>query len=149
MQIAMSNEYLTLRLGTEFYGIDVSAVKEICNFMPVTRFSGVPSFILGIANLRGDVVPIAGFRLKFSVGEATYNEFTIIIMVQIEDRIAGIVVDEVCDVITVLQDDIEQAPELGKDQIQQYFAGLTTIEGEMIVLLNIWDLMKSDIMALS
>lgn len=142
-------DYLTLRLGDELYAIDVASVKEIRSFEPVTKLSGVPEFMLGITNLRGDIVPIADLRIKFGVGTATYDEFTIVIMLQIDGRIAGVVVDEVCDVIKVNAADIEPTPDMNNLVDGKFLSGLVTIEEEMIVLINIFDLIGSDEMALT
>ena len=148
-QAVKTLDYVTLRLGNELYGIDILSVKEIRSFEPVTKLSGVPDFMLGIVNLRGDIVPVADLRLKFGVGEAVYDEFTIVIMLQIEGRIVGVVVDEVCDVIAVNLDEIEPTPNKMKGIDGKFLNGLVTHDDAMIILINIFDLVKSNEMALT
>ena len=82
-------EFLTFTLGDEYYGLDIMQVKEIRGYEPVTKIANAPAFIKGVLNLRGDIVPIVDLRLKFSVSTATYDEFTIVIMLHIDERIVG------------------------------------------------------------
>ena len=89
------SEFLSFILGEEHYALDITTVKEIRGYEQVTKIANAPSFIKGVINLRGDIVPIVDLRLKFNVGEATYNQFTIVIMLNVHDRIVGIVVDGV------------------------------------------------------
>ena len=138
------HEFLTFVLGEETYALDVMTVKEIRGYQPVTKIANAPDFIKGVLNLRGDIVPIIDLRIKFSVGEATYNEFTIVIMLNIGERVVGIVVDEVSDVIKVSAQDIKPPPEFGIVFDSSYLYGLTTIEQQMIILINIESLISSD-----
>ena len=82
-------EFLTFTLGSENYGVDIMTVKEIRGYEAVTKIANAPPFIKGVLNLRGDIVPVLDLRLKFNVGEAVYNEFTIVIMLSIAQRIVG------------------------------------------------------------
>lgn len=137
-------EFLTFVLGDENYALDIMTVKEIRGYEEVTKIANAPAYIKGVLNLRGDIVPIIDLRIKFDVGEATYNEFTIVIMLMIGDRIVGIVVDEVSDVIKVNDDDIKPSPEFGVAFDSAYLHGLTTIKEQMIILVNIQKLISSD-----
>jgi purine-binding chemotaxis protein CheW len=138
------HEFLTFVLGEETYALDVMTVKEIRGYQPVTKIANAPDFVKGVLNLRGDIVPIIDLRIKFSVGEATYNQFTIVIMLNIGQRVVGIVVDEVSDVIKVDAQDIKPPPEFGIVFDSSYLYGLTTIEQQMIILINIESLISSD-----
>ena len=137
-------EFLTFVIGEESYALDIMKVKEIRGYEAVTKIANAPSFLKGVINLRGDIVPIVDLRIKFNVGEATYNEFTIVIMLNIEDRIVGIVVDEVSDVIKVSTDDISPPPEFGVAFDSQFLHGLVTIDENMIILVNIEALITSE-----
>lgn len=137
------SEFLTFILGDEHYGLDIMRVKEIRGYEPVTKIANAPSFIKGVLNLRGDIVPIVDLRLKFSVGEATYDEFTIVIMLHIGERIVGIVVDAVSDVINIGSDDVKPPPEFGVTFDSQYLHGLVPMNENMIILLNIEALISS------
>lgn len=136
-------EFLTFTLGDEHYGLDIMQVKEIRGYETVTKIANAPAFIKGVLNLRGDIVPIVDLRLKFAVGEATYNEFTIVIMLHIGERIVGIVVDAVSDVINIGSDEVKPPPSFGVSFDSQYLHGLAPVNEQMIILLNIEALISS------
>ena len=140
----VQQEFLTFVLGKENYALDIMTVKEIRGYEDVTKIANAPPFIKGVLNLRGDIVPIVDLRIKFNVGEATYNEFTIVIMLMVGERIVGIVVDEVSDVIKVDDSDIKAPPEFGVAFDCAYLHGLTSINDQMIILVNIQKLISSD-----
>lgn len=137
-------EFLTFVLGDENYALDIMTVKEIRGYEAVTKIANAPDFIKGVINLRGDIVPIVDLRIKFDVGEATYNEFTIVIMLNVGDRIVGIVVDEVSDVIKVDESEIKPPPEFGVAFDSSYLLGLAPIDDLMIILVNIESLISSE-----
>lgn len=140
----VQHEFLTFVLGAENYALDIMTVKEIRGYEDVTKIANAPDYIKGVLNLRGDIVPIVDLRLKFNVGEATYDEFTIVIMLMVGERIVGIVVDEVSDVIKVDEPDIKAPPEFGVAFDSAYLHGLTSINDQMIILVNIQKLISSD-----
>ena len=137
-------EFLTFVLGGENYALDIMTVKEIRGYEAVTAIANAPEFIKGVINLRGDIVPIVDLRLKFDVGEATYDEFTIVIMLNVDERIVGIVVDEVSDVIKVEKNEIKPPPEFGVAFDSSYLLGLAPIDELMIILVNIESLITSN-----
>jgi chemotaxis signal transduction protein len=92
-------EYLSFRLGAEEYGIDILAVREIRPFERPTRIANAPEFILGVVNLRGVIVPIVDLRIKFGMAQALYDGSTVVIILNVADRVLGIVVDSVSDVL--------------------------------------------------
>jgi purine-binding chemotaxis protein CheW len=141
---AASREFLSFVLGEEHYALDIMSVKEIRGYEKVTQIANAPPFIKGVINLRGDIVPIVDLRLKFNVGEATYNEFTIVIMLNVAQRIVGIVVDGVSDVIRLADDEIRPPPEFGVAFDSRYLLGLVAIEENMVILVNIERLISSD-----
>ena len=141
---AESREFLSFVLGEEHYALDIMSVKEIRGYESVTKIANAPSFIKGVINLRGDIVPIVDLRLKFEVGEANYNEFTIVIMLNVLDRIVGIVVDGVSDVIRLADEEIRPPPEFGVAFDSRYLLGLVPIEDHMVILVNIESLISSD-----
>jgi len=139
-----AQEFLSFVLGDEHYALDIMAVKEIRGYEKITKIANAPTFIKGVINLRGDIVPIVDLRLKFNVGEATYNEFTIVIMLNVADRIVGIVVDGVSDVIKLVDGDIRPPPEFGVAFDSRFLLGLVPIEEHMVILVNIESLISSD-----
>jgi len=138
-----SQEFLTFTLGNEHYGLEIMKVKEIRGYETVTKIANAPPFVKGVLNLRGDIVPIIDLRLKFNVGDAVYNEFTIVIMLSVGNRIIGVVVDSVSDVIRLTPDEIKPPPEFGVAFDHQFLFGLCQVAEQMIILLNIESLISS------
>jgi len=138
-----SMEFLTFTLAEESYGLEIMKVKEIRGYESVTKIANAPDYVKGVLNLRGDIVPILDLRLKFNVGQATYNEFTIVIMLSVANRIVGIVVDAVSDVINLDRSQIKPPPEFGVAFDHKYLFGLATVQDHMVILLNIEALITS------
>lgn len=138
-----NNEFLTFTLGEEEYGIDILKVQEIRGYDAVTRIANTPDFIKGVINLRGVIVPIVDMRIKFNLGNVEYNEFTVVIILNIANRVVGMVVDGVSDVISLNPEQIRPAPEFGAALNTHYITGLGTVEERMIILMDIERLMSS------
>ncbi|QAU36044.1 chemotaxis protein CheW [Janthinobacterium sp. 17J80-10] len=142
------NEFLAFTLGKEEYGIDILKVQEIRGYETVTRIANAPEFVKGVINLRGIIVPIVDMRIKFNLGEPTYDQFTVVIILNIAGRIVGMVVDSVSDVITLNAGQIKPAPEMGTAFNTDYLIGLGTLEERMLILIDIDKLMSSAEMGL-
>jgi purine-binding chemotaxis protein CheW len=136
-------ELLTFTLGREEYGIDILKVQEIRGYDTVTTIANAPEFIKGVINLRGVIVPIVDMRIKFKLGSVTYNETTVVIILNISKRVVGMVVDGVSDVITLKPDEVKPPPEFGSSLDTQYLLGLGTVGERMIILVDIERLMSS------
>jgi len=143
-----NREFLAFRLGGEEYGIDILKVQEIRGYDAVTRIASAPEFIKGVINLRGTIVPIVDMRIKLRVGEARYDQFTVVIVLNIAGRIVGMVVDGVSDVIALGADQIRPAPEFDAAMRTEYLMGLGALDGRMLILVDIEQMMTSDEMAL-
>ncbi|BDV43638.1 chemotaxis protein CheW [Geotalea uraniireducens] len=141
-------EYLTFTLGNEEYGMDILKVQEIRGYDAVTRIANAPEFLKGVINLRGVIVPIVDMRIKFNLGTPTYDEFTVVIIMNVLGRVVGMVVDGVSDVVTLAAEQIRPAPELGAGLDTRYITGLGTQNGQMLILVDIEQLMGSDEMQL-
>lgn len=139
-----SQEFLAFVLGEETYALDIMSVKEIRGYEPVTKIANAPAYIKGVINLRGDIVPIVDLRIKFGVGEPTYNEWTIVIMLNIKERIVGIVVDGVSDVMNFQEEEIKPAPEFGVAFDSRYLNGLAAVDDLMVIIVDIEELISSD-----
>jgi purine-binding chemotaxis protein CheW len=136
-------EALAFTLGQEEYGINLLKVQEIRGYDAVTRIANAPDFIKGVVNLRGIIVPIMDMRIKFNLGTPTYDQFTVVIILNIGERVVGMVVDSVSDVITLTSDQIKPAPEMGTALNTDYLIGLGTIDQRMLILVDIDRLMSS------
>ena len=141
-------EFLAFKLGKEEYGIDILKVQEIRGYETVTRVANAPDFIKGVVNLRGIIVPIVDMRIKFHLGEPTYDQFTVVIILNVGGRVVGMVVDSVSDVTTLLQEQIKPAPEMGTALNTDYLIGLGTLDQRMLILVDIDKLMSSSEMGL-
>ncbi len=143
-----SREYLTFTLGDEEYGIDILKVQEIRGYDAVTKIANSPTFIKGVINMRGVIVPIIDMRLKFNLGQVEYNQFTVVIILDIAGRVVGIVVDGVSDVIALKREQIRPAPEFGGLMDTAYIDGLTTLDDRMVIMVDIEKLITSGEMGL-
>jgi purine-binding chemotaxis protein CheW len=143
-----AGEYLTFTLGNEQYGIDILKVQEIRGYDPVTKIANMPSFIKGVVNLRGKIVPIVDLRIKFDLGEVVYDQFTVVIIINLNGRIAGIVVDGVSDVRQLYEEHLRDMPTMVTRIDTAYIVGLATFEQEMLILVDIEKLMTSPEMEL-
>jgi purine-binding chemotaxis protein CheW len=143
-----ANEFLAFTLGKEEYGINILKVQELRGYEAVTRIANSPDFIKGVVNLRGIIVPIIDMRIKFQLGEPTYDQFTVVIILNIAGRVMGMVVDSVSDVIALSQDQIKPAPEMGTAFNTDYLIGLGTLDERMLILVDIDKLMSGDEMGL-
>ncbi len=141
-------DFLTFTLGDESYAIDILAVKEIRGYEAVTKIANAPNFIKGVINLRGDIVPIVDMRIKFNVGTVSYDEFTIVILLNIHNRILGIVVDSVSDVVSLEKEQLKPPPEFGVAFNSRYLLGLAPVGEQMIIVVDIEELVSSDEMGL-
>ncbi|WP_244818565.1 chemotaxis protein CheW [Caballeronia sp. Lep1P3] len=145
---AGSKEFLVFTLGDEHYGIDILKVQELRGYDAVTRVASAPAFIKGVINLRGVIVPIADMRLKFQLERATYDDQTVVVVLNVAGRVAGIVVDGVSDVQTLAPEQIRPAPSFNSTLATDYITGIGTIDDRMLILMDIEKLMTSEEMAL-
>jgi purine-binding chemotaxis protein CheW len=143
-----SGEFLTFRLGGEEYGIDILKVQEIRSYEQPTRIANAPSFIKGVVNLRGVIVPIVDLRLKLACETAEYNTFTVVIVLNVKGRVVGAVVDSVSDVLELANDAIRSAPEMASVADTSFITGIGSVGERMLILMDIEALMASDDMGL-
>jgi len=154
-----AGEFLTFRLGEEEYGIDILRVQEIRSYEPPTRIANAPSFIKGVVNLRGVIVPIIDLRLKLGCEKVEYNGFTVVVVLNVRGRVVGAVVDSVSDVLELSKDQIKPAPQMNSSVDASYITGIGTIKNaqasessadaeRMLILMDIEALMSSAEMGL-
>ena len=141
-------EFLSFRLGTEEYGIDILKVQEIRGYDAVTRIANTPEFLKGVINLRGTIVPIIDLRIQLCIGNPVYDEFTVVIILNVASRIVGVVVDSVSDVLTLTDEQMRPAPEFSAALDTQYVTGLGAIDDRMLILVDIEKLIGSRDMGL-
>lgn len=139
--ITSGDQYLTFLLDDEQYAVDILCVEEIRSWEQPTKIPNAPSYVKGVINMRGIIVPIIDLRLKFTVGAAVYLETTVVIVLTYQDeensRTIGFVVDAVSDVLNAEPTDIKPAPAFGGCVGQQYIEGLINSESKVVTLLNV------------
>ena len=145
---AKALEFLAFTLGQEEYGIDIQKVQELRGYDTVTRIANAPEHIKGVVNLRGIIVPIIDMRIKLNLGTPSYDQFTVVIILNMASRVMGMVVDSVSDVITLSPEQIKPAPEMGAVLDTDYLIGLGTLDERMLILVDIDKLMTSAEMGL-
>jgi purine-binding chemotaxis protein CheW len=134
-------QYLTFRLGGEEYGVGILTVKEIRGWSGVTAIPHAPPWMPGMLNLRGMVVPIIDLRVRFGLPRADFDEFTVVIVLAVGGRVAGIVVDAVSDVISLADSDVKPAPSLGRHTDTSHILGFCTQQERMRILVDVERLM--------
>lgn len=144
----MALDYLIFRLGVEEYGIDILKVQEIRGCDRVTRIPNAPAFITGVTNLRGVIVPIVDLRVRFELDNVVHDEHTVVIVLNLNERIIGIVVDGVVDVLSMKIEQIKSTPDVSSDLSSRYLNGIGVIENRMIILVNIEKLLSQHEMEL-
>ena len=141
-------EFLTFRLGAEEYGIDILRVQEIRSYEAPTRIANAPPFIKGVVNLRGVIVPIVDLRLKLGCEAVEYNEFTVVIVLNVAGRVVGAVVDSVSDVLELSNDAVKPAPELASSVDTSFITGIGNVGDRMLILMDIEAFLSSPDMCL-
>ncbi|WND02100.1 chemotaxis protein CheW [Temperatibacter marinus] len=130
-------QFVSFKVGDSEYCVDIMAVREIKGWAEVTDLPNTPEFVRGVLNLRGIIVPIFDLRCRFGQGLTECTALHVMIILQVEDRIMGILVDAVSDIITVNTNEILPAPTLDKKSEQKFISGLMTVQERMVALLEI------------
>lgn len=142
-----NHQYLTFAVGEESYGIEILKVQEIKGYSSITPIPNTPGFIKGVMNLRGTVIPVVDLRAKFSMEAVEYNKFTVIIVVTVGQKVIGLVVDAVSDVLDISGADIRPAPDFGARVDTRYISGMTSVGEKLAVLLDIDRLLSEEDLA--
>jgi purine-binding chemotaxis protein CheW len=132
-----ARQFLTFNLAGEEYGVGILTVKEIRGWSAVTVIPHSAPWLLGVINLRGVVVPIIDLRIRFGLGDAAYNDTTVVIIINVDARLAGIVVDGVSDVITLAGHEIKAPPSLGNQADTSHIIGFGIHDQRMRILVDV------------
>ncbi len=141
-------EYLTFRLGQEEYGIDILKVQEIRSYEAPTRIANAPSFLKGVVNLRGVIVPIIDLRVKLGCDTAELNALTVVIVLNMRGKVVGAVVDAVADVTQLDGGQIQPAPEMSAAVDMRFIQGIANVGERMLILMDIESILSSSEMGL-
>ena len=137
-------QWATFRLEKELYGIDVMLVQEVQRFTEITPVPGAPAFVLGIINLRGNVVTIIDTRSRFGLGPFEVTDATRIIIVEITGQVLGLLVDSVAEVVYVSHSEIEKTPNVGTDDSAKYISGVCNKNDELLILIALDNFVGSE-----
>ncbi len=147
-----SQQYVTFSLGDELFGVEVTRAREILSVSPVTKVPQTPEYLLGVINLRGQVVPVIDMRLKLGLPVSEETEDTCIIVVEVqvdgEAIIVGALADAVREVLEIRSDHIEPAPRLGTRLKTAFINGMGKVDEQFLILLNIDRVFSSDELAI-
>jgi purine-binding chemotaxis protein CheW len=142
------DQFVTFTLGEEEYGVEVLKVQEIIGYQRFTKVPSVPSFVKGVLNLRGSVVPVLDLRLKFNMAYREYDNFTVILILEVQERVIGVIVDAVSDVVNLSPDDIQQTPDFSSGIRVDFIKGMGRMDEKLIIILDIDRILSSSELAL-
>jgi purine-binding chemotaxis protein CheW len=132
-----ANQFLTFSLGDEEYGVDILKVQEIKGYVPATRIPNAPPDVNGVLNLRGTIVPIVDLRCKFNLEAVEYDQFTCIVVLVVQNRVIGMIVDSVSEVMNIPPADIQPPPDFGNNVDANMLRGMGKVGDKLIILLDI------------
>jgi purine-binding chemotaxis protein CheW len=130
-------QFVTFRLEKEEYGIEILKVHEIIGYQGFAKVPNVPRFIRGVLNLRGSVVPVIDMRLKFNMAEKAYDNFTVIVIIEVQERIIGVIVDAVSDVVTLNAEELQETPDFSSGVRTDFIKGMGRKGEKLIIMLDI------------
>ncbi len=133
-------QYISFRIGGEEYAIDIMAVREIKGWTETTSLPNQPQYILGVMNLRGTIVPVFDLRCRFGMGLTEASRSHVVIIVAVLDRIVGLLVDAVSDILTIDSSEIRPVPEMDRSISADFLAGIVSINETMVVILALEEL---------
>ncbi len=129
-------QWVKFRLSGESYGIRVLKVQEIQRYSEISPIPGAPSYVLGIINLRGNVISVLNTREKFGLGELEITDDTRIVILEASTQVVGILVDSVAEVISLKASEVDVTPNVGNDETAKFIDGVTNKDGELLILLD-------------
>jgi len=141
---SLTNQFVTFQLGAETYGISILKLNEIIAYQSCTTIPNVPGFIKGVLNLRGIVVPVIDLRERFGMELKDYDQFTVIMILDVSGRIMGLVVDMVSDVLTLNSDDVKPRPHFSTGISTEFISGMGIKDKKFIILLDVDKLLSDD-----
>lgn len=139
-----THRWVTFRLANEAYGINVTQVREVLRITEIAPVPGAPDYVIGIINLRGNVVTVMDTRKRFGLQPVDADEQSRIVIIEVDGQEVGILVDSVAEVVDIRESAVEQAPSVGNDDASKYIQGVTSREGELLILVDLNKLLSED-----
>ena len=137
-------QWVTFHLENEKYGIKVMQVQEVLRMTEIAPVPGAPHYVLGIINLRGNVVTVIDTRRRFGLPDAEADDETRIVIIEADNNVVGILVDSVAEVVALRASEIETAPNVGNDESSKYIEGVATLDNELLILIDINKLLTDE-----
>src|SRR5574344_2879228 len=137
-------QWVTFQLDRETYGINVMQVQEVLRYTEIAPVPGAPDYVLGIINLRGNVVTVIDTRMRFGLQPETVTESTRIVIIEAEKQVIGILVDSVAEVVDLNSSDIDPAPNVGTEESAKFIKGVSNRENELLILIDLDKLLSDD-----
>ncbi|MDN3518304.1 chemotaxis protein CheW [Aquisalimonas lutea] len=137
-------QWVTFSLEDETYGIDVMRVQEVLPMSEIAPVPGAPPYVLGIINLRGNVVTVIDTRMRFGLPPRETDNASRIVVIETGDQVAGILVDSVAEVINVREDEVDTAPNVGNEDSSRYIYGVVSRGDELLILVDVNKLLSRD-----
>ncbi len=138
---AMRDRYLTFRVGSEVYGIEIAYVTEIVGMQKITEVPDMPAFVRGVINLRGQVIPVIDVRARFHMDNRSYDDRTCVVVVKINETSIGLVVDTVNEVMDIPEDHVSAPPKVGQNEGGRYIKGMGKVQDQVKILLDVGKLL--------
>ena len=137
-------QWVTFRLEQEKYGIKVMQVQEVLRMTEIAPVPGAPHYVLGIINLRGNVVTVIDTRRRFGLPDVENDDETRIVIIEANNNVVGILVDSVAEVVDLKMSEIETAPNVGNDESSKYIQGVSSRENELLILVDVNKLLSDE-----
>ena len=137
-------QWVTFHLENEKYGIKVMQVQEVLRMTEIAPVPGAPHYVLGIINLRGNVVTVIDTRRRFGLGDVDHDDETRIVIVEANNNVVGILVDSVAEVVDLKSSEIETAPNVGNDESSKYIQGVSSRDNELLILVDVNKLLSDE-----
>lgn len=137
-------QWVTYRLDEETYGINVMQVQEVLRYTEIAPVPGAPNYVLGIINLRGNVVTVIDTRARFGLPSADITDNTRIVIIESDEHVLGILVDSVAEVVYLRSSEIDSAPNVGTEESAKFIQGVSNRDDELLILVDLNKLLNED-----
>lgn len=137
-------QWVTFKLANEVYGINVMQVQEILRYSEIAPVPGAPLYVLGIINLRGNVVTVINTRARFGLESCEVTDNTRVVVIESEKQVIGILVDSASEVVYLKESEIDDAPNVGNEESAQFIQGVSNRDGELLILVDLDKLLSDD-----
>lgn len=137
-------QWVTFKLESETYGVNVMQVQEILRYTEIAPVPGAPSYVLGIINLRGNVVTVIDTRARFGLMSAETTDNSRVLIIEAEEQVIGILADSVAEVVYLRSSEIDSAPNIGTEESAKFIQGVSNRDGELLILVDLNKLLNDD-----